>query len=325
MNTNPIYRRVRVVVLVLALSSCATSYQKSGFTGGYSEKKISDSAYTVAFSGNGFASRDRVYFFWIYRCAELTLEKGYSLYVIRSNHPQARNGLPDATLLPALYTGNSGGEFVKTHGGGGVIIVPGVGSGANKWTYSATVLMYKKPLPQEVLWGVDAEQTVALLRPYVTSNGSIPPPSRDDLFRKAFLAHARISIGESATVALDDVAPAATNADGSPRSDPHIRTADSIADTISATRLIALHGMYRAYVGQLRSLDPSGDIVLQFSVSPNGQVRDCRATSSSFKDRAFTDAVIALVGQTEFTPLDVGTTRVKNFRISFAELPEGVT
>jgi hypothetical protein len=43
----------------------------------------------------------------------------------------------------------------------------------------------QKPLPQEVLWGVDAEQTVALLRPYVTSNGSIPPPSRDDLFRKA--------------------------------------------------------------------------------------------------------------------------------------------
>jgi hypothetical protein len=225
---NRMYRLCCVVVLALALSSCATTYQKSGITGGYSEKKLSDSAYTVSFSGNGYASRDRVYFFWIYRCAELTLEKGYSLYVIRPNRPQARNAPPDATLQPALYTSDSGGEFVKTHGGGAVIVVPGVGSGATKWTYSATVLMYKKPLPQEVLWGVDAEQTMALLRPYVTSNGSIPPPSRDDLFRKAFLAHALISIGEDATVALDDVAPAA-NADGSPRPDLRIRTADAIA------------------------------------------------------------------------------------------------
>jgi TonB family protein len=322
LKRNAIYRLCYVVILALGLSSCATTYQKSGFTGGYSETKISESAYTVSFSGNGFASRDRVYFFWIYRCAELTLQKGYSLYVIRSNQTHARNLLPDAAMLPALYTGDNGGEFIKTRGGGGggVIIIPG-GSSGTKWTYHATVLMYKKPLPQEVLWGVDAEQTMALLRPYVTSNGSIPPPSRDELFRKAFLAHARISIGDDATVAVDDVARAA-NADGSPGRDLHIRTADSIADTVSTTRLIALHAMYRAYVAQLRSLDPAGEVVLEFSVSPNGQVRDCRVTSSTIKDRGFSDAVATLVGQTEFAPLDVGMTRVRHFRISFADLSE---
>lgn len=322
---NGILRLLCVAFLAWALSSCATPYQQSGITGGYSEKKISDSAYTVSFSGNGFASKDRVYFFWIYRCAELTLQRGYSLYVIRPNKPQVQNALPDAALQPALYTNDNGGELVKTHGGGGgaVIIVPGGGSGANKWTYSATVLMYNKPLPQEVLWGVDAEQITTLLKPYVTSNGNIPPPDRNEVFRKAFLAHSRISIGEDATVALDDVAPA--NADGSPRPDLRIRTSDSIADTVSNTRLIALHAMFRAYVAQQKALDPSGEIVLQFSVSPNGQTRGCRATSSSINDRAFIDAVVALIGQTEFSPLDVGMTRVKNFRISFAELPEGVT
>jgi hypothetical protein len=37
----------------------------------------------VAFDGNGYATKERVYYFWIYRCAELTLQQGYSLYVVR--------------------------------------------------------------------------------------------------------------------------------------------------------------------------------------------------------------------------------------------------
>lgn len=312
------YRLCCVTVLALILSSCATTYQSAGFTGGYREKQISDSAYVVSFSGNGYASRDRIYYFWIYRCAELTLQKGYSLYVIRPNSPPAANVAPKAALQPALYTSDTGGAFVKTHGGGGGVIVVPVygGNGAKKWTYSATVLMYKKPLPEEVLWGVDAEQTLALLKPYVTSNGQVPPPSRDDLFRKAFLAHAQISMGDDATVAPDGVAPAP---------DIRIRTVDSIADTVAATRLIALHAMYRAYVAHMVALDPTGEVLLEFTVTPNGQVRDCRVTWSSIKDRTFTDAVAALVGQTEFGPLNVSPTRVQHFRISFAELPKGIT
>ena len=47
------------ILLVLSLSSCATSYQSRGITGGYAEKKITDSAYVVSFGGNGFASKDR--------------------------------------------------------------------------------------------------------------------------------------------------------------------------------------------------------------------------------------------------------------------------
>jgi TonB family protein len=318
------YRLCCVTVLALALSSCATTYQSAGFTGGYREKQISDSAYVVSFSGNGYASKDRVYYFWIYRCAELTLQRGYALYVIRPNHPQAGNIAPNTAIQPAFYTNDAGGAFVKTHGrGGGVIIVPGVGTGASKWTYSATVLMYKKPLPQEVLWGVDAGQTMALLKPYVTSNGQIPPPSRDDLFRKAFLAHAQISVGDDATVVPDDVA-AATGVDGGPPPQIRIRTVDSVVDSVSASRLIGLHAMYRAYVAHLKALDTTGEVVLEFSVTPNGQVRSCRVTSTSMKDRTFSDAVATFVGQTEFGPQNVYVTRVQHFRISFAELPEGI-
>jgi TonB family protein len=221
-----------------------------------------------------------------------------------------------------VYTHDTGGALIKTRGGG-VIIVPGVRSGATKWTYSATVLMYKKPLPDEVLWGVDAERTMALLKPYVASDGKIPPPSRDDLFRKAFLAHAQISMGDDATAAPDDAAPAASTG-GGPPPDIRIRTVDSIVDTMAATRLIPLHAIYRAYVTHLSALDTTGEVVLEFSITPNGQVRGCRVTSSSIKDRAFSDAVATLVGQTEFGPANVSTTRVRHFRISFAELPQGI-
>ena len=63
------------VLVVASLASCATGYQANGITGGYTEKKITDSAYVVSFGGNGFATKDRVYYFWMYRCAELTWKR----------------------------------------------------------------------------------------------------------------------------------------------------------------------------------------------------------------------------------------------------------
>lgn len=68
--------------IFLLCVSCATSYQKSGFTGGYFEKKVSDQVYRVTFGGNGFTSRETVQTYWLYRASELTLERGYEYFEI---------------------------------------------------------------------------------------------------------------------------------------------------------------------------------------------------------------------------------------------------
>jgi len=301
-------RGLGAILVIASLSSCATGYQANGLTGGYTEKKITDSAYVVTFGGNGFATKDRVYYFWMYRCAELTLEEGYSLFSIRLNQSTGLN--PTAgSVRPAVYYPEDGPALVKTSSV--PIFVPGGGASAH-WTFSGTVLMYKKPLPPELLWAVDAQVVVDTLKPYVASNGSAPAPSRSELFKQAYIAHARIAVGPGMGVAASEPG---SNADKPPRS------ADQIAEVVGTERLVMLQTLYRDYVthlgGDAAKSDTSGHVVLAFSISPNGQVTQSRISSATFLDPRFNSAVEELVKQTEFGPKDVGPTDVKNFDISF--------
>jgi TonB family protein len=316
MPTKNLKRICLWMTLAPLLAGCATSYQSQSATGGYSESKISDSAYVVTFRGNGYASKDRVYYFWVYRCAELTLQQGYGVYTIRINQPKSGGNPAAGSAQPALYTDTENGQLVKTHSGG-AIFVPGASGTATAWTYSATVLMYQKPLPDEVLWGVDAQQVVAALKPYIVSNGKTAPPSRDDLFKRAFLAHARVSVGDGASTAVDD--PAGASAGSTAVSLPP-RTADGVTELVEEKRLLILHALFRAYVLKSNSRNASGNLVMEFTVSPNGVVTKASVTASTFSDRSFNDAIAMAMRQLEFGPQNVASTKVSNFRIDFEPL-----
>jgi hypothetical protein len=75
-------RRVAILFAALMLAGCATPYQRVGFTGGYSETQLGENIFQVSFHGNGFTSRERASDFSLLRAAELTLEKGFSYFVI---------------------------------------------------------------------------------------------------------------------------------------------------------------------------------------------------------------------------------------------------
>jgi TonB family protein len=212
-----------------------------------------------------------------------------------------------------VYYPGDGAELIKTRASGGTpIFIPGGGVGAAHWTYSGTVLMYQKPLPEELLWAVDAQAVVATLKPYVDSNGSAPAPSRDELFKRAYIAHARISVGPGMGVSPSDPASDA----GKPA-----RSAEQIAEVVGTERLVMLQAIFRGYVTHLgndaSSANTSGHVALAFSVSPNGQVTQSKIISASFLDPHFNSAIEELVRQTEFGPRDVVATDVKNFDISF--------
>jgi hypothetical protein len=74
-----------ILLLCLALSGCATSYQPEGFTGGYSDFKFQDGVFRVGFEGNGFTGRNRAADFALLRSAEVALENGYSHFIILDN------------------------------------------------------------------------------------------------------------------------------------------------------------------------------------------------------------------------------------------------
>jgi TonB family protein len=173
--------------------------------------------------------------------------------------------------------------------------------------------MYKKPLPEELLWAVDAQAVVAALKPYVASNGSAPAPSRNELFKQAYIAHARISVDRNIGISASE--------GGSDAGKPP-RSAEQIAGVLESGRLVMFQAVYRDYVTHLGSdasggAGNSGHVVLAFSISPNGQVTHSKITSATFLDPRFNSAIEELVRQTEFRPEDVVATDVKNLDISF--------
>ena len=70
------------VLAALLLAGCATPYQRTGFSGGFSETRLQENAFSVSFRGNGYTSRERSTDFALLRCAELTLENGFKFFVI---------------------------------------------------------------------------------------------------------------------------------------------------------------------------------------------------------------------------------------------------
>ncbi len=65
----------------MGLVACATPYQKLGATGGYEDFPISGNSYHVSFHGNGLIGSAKVNQYFLRRCAEITLEKGFDFFV----------------------------------------------------------------------------------------------------------------------------------------------------------------------------------------------------------------------------------------------------
>ena len=76
------------VVSFFLLVGCATSYQKSGFSGGYSETQLAENMFRVNFGANQYTGGIQASDFALLRSAELTLKHGYKYFILvhESNH-----------------------------------------------------------------------------------------------------------------------------------------------------------------------------------------------------------------------------------------------
>jgi hypothetical protein len=80
-----------IILLSILLSGCATSYQSSGSTGGYSETQLDENVFKISFRGNGFTGRERVADFALLRSAELSLQNGYKYFVVIDENSYTSN------------------------------------------------------------------------------------------------------------------------------------------------------------------------------------------------------------------------------------------
>ncbi|GBD98829.1 hypothetical protein BMS3Abin07_00856 [bacterium BMS3Abin07] len=124
--------KVNIFILllpVLLLISCATPYQKTGFSGGYSDIKLQENIFKVDFRGNGYTRVERATDLCLLRCAEITLENGYKYFVIVGNQRDIEN-LTFTTLTfystygtMHTYGGTTYGSFTSYPYGGFPIFI----------------------------------------------------------------------------------------------------------------------------------------------------------------------------------------------------------
>ena len=136
---------ILLVCILAFLTACATPYQPKGFTGGYSQVQLDNNSARVEFKGNGYTSRERVEVFVLYRCAELTVEKGYDYFVI--SRGDTENQQQSVQTTPGTFdaTTTGSGRHYSTSG----TYTPGQTVTFNKRTATAVIKMFKGEKPAD--------------------------------------------------------------------------------------------------------------------------------------------------------------------------------
>jgi len=76
-------RRVSAAIVLMALAGCATKYQSgSEWGGGFTEVQLDRNMFKVSVNGNGSTSSERAQELALLRSADLTLQLGFSYFVI---------------------------------------------------------------------------------------------------------------------------------------------------------------------------------------------------------------------------------------------------
>ena len=113
-----------LILLAVFLQGCATSYQKKGLSGGYSETQLDENVFKVNFRGNGYTSLERASDFTLLRSAELTLQNGYKYFAIIVDNSYTSNSVyttpSTSTTTTNVYgSGNNAYGYATTTTYGG--------------------------------------------------------------------------------------------------------------------------------------------------------------------------------------------------------------
>lgn len=169
-------------LVVLFNSACVTAYGPYGPTGGYTDEKIDEDTYIVSFVGNSNTPTDRVWAYWIYRCAELTREKGFDYFTLtpidktsKYYDDQADEQAYKFTMIdPGNLRGDEQNYFKKTYT---ITVVT--------YTSRAQVDMYRHPGPSDISFLLNAQTILKELDQYIKSKGKSELMERKTLLMRA--------------------------------------------------------------------------------------------------------------------------------------------
>lgn len=97
-------KKIKYIVLIGFLSGCATQYQSSGFSGGFTDTELAPGYYRITFRGNGVTSREKVNDFALLRASDLMLSKGCKSFQVLNGKDTVNTSYVD---LPRTTTTNA--------------------------------------------------------------------------------------------------------------------------------------------------------------------------------------------------------------------------
>lgn len=204
--------RIAVAAFAAVLAACASPYGPRGITGGFVEQKLSDNTYRVGYYGNGHTQEDQVVNYWLYRCAELTIQNGFSYFGMAPETGRPTSGSDAQGLRRQAQFRPDAGEprFVQVKGGGGYVFIPSYSTYTIRtWHKNGTIVMFHSRLAAitpEQAYSLHAQTVMDMLGEYVKSGAKAKPPLRSDVLDAAM----RHPAGPSAIQALPEgAAPAA--------------------------------------------------------------------------------------------------------------------
>jgi hypothetical protein len=136
---------ILLVCILAFVTACATPYQPKGFTGGYSQVQLDNTSVRVEFKGNGYTSRERVEAFVLYRCAELTIERGYDYFVLYRGDTESQQQTVQTAPGTFNATTTGSGSHYSTSG----TYTPGQTVTFNRRTATAVIKMFKGEKPTD--------------------------------------------------------------------------------------------------------------------------------------------------------------------------------
>lgn len=156
------------ILLGALLSGCVAGYQPQSdipfmnIRGGYSARNRGHDVWRVTFGASSPTTPETVQCYWLYRCAEIALDKGFDGFEIVSNIRLVTSQLPEEFL--------SGGARVQPANWVQIplyLLLAGGGGGSDPLYIQADILLLKGPIAARPPRVFDARKLKAALAPHL--------------------------------------------------------------------------------------------------------------------------------------------------------------
>ncbi len=101
-------------LLLICISGCGSTYGPRGVLGGYEEKEIGKDMIEVRYYGNQHVSVQKTMDRLLYRCAEVTLERGFDSFVLMEDKSHQKESVQDPTINQPFETRQSQSMGTRT-------------------------------------------------------------------------------------------------------------------------------------------------------------------------------------------------------------------